>query len=181
MEGKAKILSLCLLVALLCYFSTAKLLIMRPQIKSRNIFRKRSYRKPTIRMRSITLKKQLKLLSPIDETMKKLQLLMRSPTSDETTPLPVLDLNPVKPHSSGLPYSRPRDVNVVLTGERKEHGRSKMTSPPTDETTPRPVLNLNPVKPHSSGLPYCRPRDVNAVLTGERKEHGRSKRAVSFN
>ena len=124
MEGKAKILSLCLLVALLCYFSTAKLLIIRPQIKSRNIFRKRSYRKPTIRMRPITLKKQLKLLSPIDETMKKLQLLM-SPTSDETTPLPVLDLNPVKPHSSGLPYCRPRDVNAVLTGERKEQRRSK--------------------------------------------------------
>ncbi|CAB3986472.1 Hypothetical predicted protein [Paramuricea clavata] len=96
MEEKAKILFLCLLVVLLSDFSTGFFRVRPPRRCFRTFARRRRCFKPYIPMLSTTQKP------------KTLQ-----PTTEATTP-PVVFLNPVKSHSSELPYCKSRDVNEIL-------------------------------------------------------------------
>ncbi|CAB3991398.1 Hypothetical predicted protein, partial [Paramuricea clavata] len=101
MEGKAKILFLCLLVVLLSDFSTG----FFHRARSRR-YRKR-IRLHRICFRIFTNRRCKKLMLPTTQKPKAL------PTTKATTP-PVVFLNPVKSHSSGLPYCKSRDVNEIL-------------------------------------------------------------------
>jgi hypothetical protein len=110
MEEKAKILFLCLLVVLLSDFSSG--FFRAPGRRCfRTFARRRRCKKPyTPYMLSTTQKP------------KTLQ-----PTTEATTP-PVAFLNPVKSHSSGLPYCKSRDVNEILrpAGSRTKRAVSKV-------------------------------------------------------